>query len=207
MTQTIKQKKEKKVLDLYEQGKTYRDIAQEAHVSPGYISSIIKKSTGEDDKQEAKPISTDTKARILYTQGKTPLEVSNDLSLTVEEVERIYTDFWKLKGFYDLYNTYVREIINNIPSFLKLYEIMKDKEISEKQILKTLENSDKLLSLDALVEMQARKLESSVARNRRLNAENEELLHNKQHSKNLCQLYRTELERLTNLLKFKFAQL
>ena len=127
--------------------------------------------------------------------------------MNVAEVERIYTEFWKLEGLHDLYNAYERGIKNGIPSFLKLYEIIKDKEISEKQILKTLESSDKLLSLDALVEMQARKLESSVAHNRRLIAENEELLHEKQQLKNFCQLYQAELDRLTNLIKIKSAQL
>jgi hypothetical protein len=100
-------------------------------------------------------VSKDTQARILFAQSKTPSEVANSLDLSVAEVERIYTEFWKLEGLHDLYNAYVREIKKDIPSFLKLYVTMKDKEISEKQILKTLENSDKLLSLDALVEMRA----------------------------------------------------
>src|SRR5919107_468110 len=185
MTQTKREEKEKQIVYLYEQGKTYRKIAEELRVSPSYISSIIKKSRGEDDIGETKTVSKDTQARILFAQSKTPSEVADSLDLTVEEVERIYTEYWKLEGLHDLYNAYKGGIKKNIPSFLKLYEIMKDKEISEKQILKTLESSDKFLSLDALVEMQARKIESSVARNSRLIAENEELLHEKQRLKNL----------------------
>ena len=51
-----KEEKEKRVIELHEQGKTYREIAKEEHLSPGRISSIIKKSNGED---ETKPVSKD----------------------------------------------------------------------------------------------------------------------------------------------------
>jgi hypothetical protein len=96
------------------------------------------------DDEEIKKISKDTQTRILFDNHKTPLEVSNELDLSVGEVERIYTDFWKLKGYYDLYSAYEREIKNNIPSFLKLYRIVKEKGIGEKVVLKILENLDKV---------------------------------------------------------------
>ncbi len=144
MLKTQRHEKEKHVIELHEQGKTYREIAKEVHISLGDISSIIKKSSGEVDDEEIKKVSKDTQARILFDNHKTPLEVSNELDLTVGEVERIYTDFWKLKGYYDLYSAYEREIKNNIPSFLKLYRIVKEKGIGEKVVLKILENLDKV---------------------------------------------------------------
>ena len=52
-----KEEKEKRVIELHEQGKTDREIAKEEHLSPGSISSIIKKSNGEE---ETKPVSKDT---------------------------------------------------------------------------------------------------------------------------------------------------
>jgi DNA-binding CsgD family transcriptional regulator len=121
-----KEEKEKRVIELHKQGKTYREIAKEEHVSPGRISSIIKKSNGEE---ETKPVSKDTQARKLFSQGKTPLEVANELDLGVEEIERIYGDFWKLNGLYDLYNAYVWGIKKDIPSFLAFYKIIKEREI------------------------------------------------------------------------------
>jgi DNA-directed RNA polymerase specialized sigma subunit len=39
--------KERRVIELYEEGKTYREITKEVHISPGYISSIIRKHNGE----------------------------------------------------------------------------------------------------------------------------------------------------------------
>ncbi len=59
-----KEEKEKHVIELYEQGKTYREIVKELHISPGRISSIIKKSNGEE---EIKPVSKDTQARKLVS--------------------------------------------------------------------------------------------------------------------------------------------
>ncbi len=91
-------------------------------MSPGSISSIIKKSNGEE---ETKPVSKDTQARKLFSQGKTPLDVSNELDLGVEEIERIYRDFWKLKGLYEIDTAYEEGIKNNIPSFPTFYRIIK----------------------------------------------------------------------------------
>jgi transposase len=44
-----KTEKEQRVIELYQQGKTIREIAQEVHMSFGNIGSIIRKFTGIDD--------------------------------------------------------------------------------------------------------------------------------------------------------------
>lgn len=38
--------KERRVVELYEDGKTYREITREVRISPGDISDIIKRHTG-----------------------------------------------------------------------------------------------------------------------------------------------------------------
>ena len=199
-----KEEKEKRVIELHEQGKTYREIAKEEHLSPGSISSIIKKSNGEE---ETKPVSKDTQARKLFSQGKTPLDVSNELDLGVEEIERIYRDFWKLKGLYEIDTAYEEGIKNNIPSFPTFYRIIKEKEIDEKGISKILQYSDQLLSLDELVQTRVKTIESSVDKNRDLIAKNKELQNKIEQSINIIQLYQSKLGRLTNSIKIKSAQL
>ena len=62
-----KEEKEKRVIELHEQGKTDREIAKEEHLSPGSISSIIKKSNGEE---ETKPVSKDTKLENYSLRAK-----------------------------------------------------------------------------------------------------------------------------------------
>ena len=46
-----KAEKEKRVIELFEQNKTYREIAKEVHMSPGNISSVIREYTGEIQSQ------------------------------------------------------------------------------------------------------------------------------------------------------------
>ena len=173
-------------------------------MSPGSISSIIKKSNGEE---ETKPVSKDTQARKLFSQGKTPLDVSNELDLGVEEIERIYRDFWKLKGLYEIDTAYEEGIKNNIPSFPTFYRIIKEKEIDEKGISKILQYSDQLLSLDELVQTRVKTIDSSVDKNRDLIAKNKELQNKIEQSINTIQLYQSKLGRLTNSIKIKSAQL
>ncbi len=61
-----KLQKEKKVIELYEQGKTIREISKEVHMSFGDIGAIIKKHISsieqEQEKGEGIRISTDTQA-------------------------------------------------------------------------------------------------------------------------------------------------
>jgi orotate phosphoribosyltransferase-like protein len=44
-----KTEKQQRVIELYQQGKTVREIAQEVHMSFGDIGFIIKKATGPED--------------------------------------------------------------------------------------------------------------------------------------------------------------
>jgi hypothetical protein len=72
--------KEQCVTELYHQGKTIREIAQEVHMSFGDIGFIIKKVTGLDDdnkpKQQDKiPVTTlskDSQAFALFSEDKKP---------------------------------------------------------------------------------------------------------------------------------------
>jgi transposase len=55
--------KEQRVIELYQQGKTIREIAQDVHMSFGDIAFIIKKLTGLDDatkpkEQDKLPVTT-----------------------------------------------------------------------------------------------------------------------------------------------------
>ncbi|MGE5633710.1 MAG: hypothetical protein ACM3VV_00620 [Deltaproteobacteria bacterium] len=53
MNLSVKEK-EKYVLKLHEEGKTYRDIAHELRMSPREISNILKKANGETEEKERK---------------------------------------------------------------------------------------------------------------------------------------------------------
>ena len=83
--------KEKRVIELREQGKTIREIAEDVHTSFAAINSIIKKHTGED-KDKEKTLSKDTQAIKLYSQDKTPVDAVIELDVHPEEAKRVYRE-------------------------------------------------------------------------------------------------------------------
>ena len=140
--------KEKLVIDLYyNQHKNVRQIAQEARISFRDIAAILKK-------KEAAAVNGDgsgngngirvaiynqqqqlgngssqsnqksTQSYKLFSEGKTPVDVAIQLSLSEKEATRFYTEYWRLKGLYSLYHIY-QESKGNLSYFLKLCRIAK----------------------------------------------------------------------------------
>jgi transcriptional regulator len=72
--------KEQRVIDLYQQGKTIREIAQDVHMSFGDIGAIVRKATGPvEDNNNNIPLTTlskDSQAFALFSDGKKPIEVA-----------------------------------------------------------------------------------------------------------------------------------
>jgi len=61
-----RQERQERVLELYKQDKTMREIAKEVHMSFGDISSIIKKEFGTQDE---KRVSLDSQVLKLFSKG------------------------------------------------------------------------------------------------------------------------------------------
>ena len=93
MTIITRQERERLVLDLYNQGKTYREICKEARISPRNIGVILnkvmeEKTKEEDNKcaeknQQEQHLSLSAQAYKLFSDRKTPLEVAITLDLRV----------------------------------------------------------------------------------------------------------------------------
>jgi transposase len=134
--------KEQRVIELYQQGKTIREIAREVHMSFGNIGSIIRKFTGIDDNKSKEQqdkaqttLSKDSQAFALFSEGKKPTEVAIKLDFGADVVDRLYQQFWKLEGLYQL-NMVYKEIKRYLPSFLNLFKIMKQqKTMSEQNVV------------------------------------------------------------------------
>jgi transposase len=133
--------KEQRVIELYQQGKNIREIAQEVHMSFGSIGAIERKVKGlQDDDGKSKEqqdkapstLSKDSQAFALFSEGKKPIEVAIKLDLKADLVDRLYQQFWKLEGLYQL-NTVYKEIRRYLPSFLNLFKIMKQQRIMSEQ--------------------------------------------------------------------------
>ena len=153
-----RQEKKKLVLDLYNQGKTYREIAKEARMCPRDIGVIVNNAVKEQElkteqendnetqdmnkptekKLNEQDLSLSTRAYKLFSKGKVPLEVAVALNLGEVEVTRYFKEYLKLKQLHGLYSAY-EEIEGEIEPFLKLYELSKAEDMSTKQVVTLLE--------------------------------------------------------------------
>jgi predicted DNA-binding protein YlxM (UPF0122 family) len=157
----INVEKEKLVIDLYyNQRKTVRQIAQEARISFRDIAAIIKKKeaavnvgagsgnekglgvmdnnqqqqqNNDSNNNNRSPNEKGTKAYKLFDEGKKPVDVAIQLGLSEKEATRYYTEYWRLKGIYELHSIY-KEIKGDISPILKLYRLLKKEGITTKDL-------------------------------------------------------------------------
>jgi hypothetical protein len=143
MTILTRQERERLVLDLYNQGKTYREISKEARISPRDIGLILNKVIAEktkeskeaikqqDDnvkqnKQQEQHLSLSAQSYKLFSDRKTPLEVAIALNLRESEATKFYKEYWNLKQLHNL-NMVYEELRGDIEPLLRLYRLSKAK--------------------------------------------------------------------------------
>jgi cytidylate kinase len=136
LTTLTRQERERLVLDLYNQGKTIREIAKEARMSFRDIKVILDKTLKEktqaskeqrqdnnngvvENNQQEPHLSLAAKAYKLFSERKTPLEVAIALNVRESEATKFYKEYWKLKNLHNL-NMVYEELKGDIEPFLKL---------------------------------------------------------------------------------------
>ncbi|MGZ8891236.1 MAG: hypothetical protein ACXW0J_07535 [Nitrososphaeraceae archaeon] len=131
--------KEKYVLKLREEGKTYRDIAHELLISPREISKILKKANGEMEEKERKKIvlSNTAKALQLYKKGKSPTEVAIKLDLSPQEAQSLYLNYLSLNNHHHFIETFKQFDNDSLQDIINLYHLMKQEGIGKKEIVET----------------------------------------------------------------------
>jgi transposase len=151
MTILTRQEKERLVLELYyNQGKTYREIAKEARISPRDIGVILNKaveekktegSKGEEqdnidsekNQEQQRHLSLAPQAYKLFSDRKTPLEVAIELNLGESEATKFYREYWRLKQLHNL-NMVYEEVKGDIEPFLRLYRLSKAAGMSARHV-------------------------------------------------------------------------
>jgi hypothetical protein len=145
-----RQEKEKKILDLYNQGKTYKQIAEVVRVSPRDIKPVLKRAEKEREKElginteeenheetgnhQIQRISTFSQAYRLFSEGKTHLEVAIELNLREPEATKYYRQYWKLRQLHSLYLIH-EEIGDGIVHIIKHYKRMRAAGIGVEQAI------------------------------------------------------------------------
>jgi hypothetical protein len=160
VTMLTRHEKEQIVVDLYNQGKTIRDIAKEVRISFRDIGAILKKASGEtEEKQDIKgSLSLSNKAYRLFSKGKTPIQVAITLNLSETETTKFYQEYWNLKQMYELRMVY-EEIGADIVHFLALYRLSKDAHMNPRQTINLLQIANNDLQS---VEQRYQKLQRNV---------------------------------------------
>ena len=144
--------KEKMVLELYSQGKTYRQIASNVRISPRDIGLILKKAAGEekDEEKEANKQnenynnnknSLSTRAYELFSEGKNLVEVAIELNLREADVAKYYKEFLKLNGWNKLARIH-QELKGNIDPFVKLYRLCEIEGMGPQDVIKLLDTAN-----------------------------------------------------------------
>src|SRR5947209_5061018 len=108
--------REKKVLELYDSGKSTRDIAKILRMSLRDISFILKKSevnhglviidNGNNNNNKSSNEKS-TQAYRLFSQRKKLVEVSIELGLREREASKLFSEFLRLKGQDEVYEIYL----------------------------------------------------------------------------------------------------
>ena len=119
------------VIQLYEQGKTRRQIAEVAHMGFKDIADVIRKHIGEDSNLVDKPQkSKDTLALELFLQGKQSVEVAIELDMPADKVEELHVQYWRLSKLDSLEILY-HEAEYSLSLLLRLHNILKEKRITK----------------------------------------------------------------------------
>lgn len=126
-----RQEKEELVLKLYNQGKSYHEIAKEARVSLRDIGPILNRGGVQQG------LSNSSRAYRLFHEGESPVMVAIHLNLREEDVTKYYTEYWKLRHLRDLYHIY-EEIKDDIRSLIDLYQLMKSAKMDIQNVIKLL---------------------------------------------------------------------
>ena len=123
-----REEKERRVIDLYSQGKTIREIMKELRVSPNYVSAVLKKKEEQNNSivtnnQQQSSSVLATKTYELFSKGKRPVEVAIAMNLREPEATKLFIEYCKLKRLHILISIY-KETNGKLGPILKLYKLL-----------------------------------------------------------------------------------
>jgi DNA-binding CsgD family transcriptional regulator len=138
-----REEREEHLILLYKEGRTFKDIAKEMHMSFRDIGAIIKKAKLEAERErgyttDEEPKSPEAQAFKMFSEGKSPVEVAIALDEPGDRVRAMHREYWDLSGRHELAQLY-DEARYNLSNMLKLHRIVKDLGLGEKEIIKVLE--------------------------------------------------------------------
>src|SRR5215467_12700168 len=139
-----REEREEHVILLYKEGRTFKDIAKEMHMSFRDIGAIINKAKLQAERErgyaaeDTQPKSPESMAFKMFSEGKSPIEVAIALDEPGDRVRAMYREYWELSGKYELAQIY-DEARYDVRGLLRLHKTVKDLGLSETDVIKVLE--------------------------------------------------------------------
>ena len=130
-----RKEKEQLIVDLYNNGSSYREIAKEARVSLRDIKGILDKANG------VQYLSKSSQAYRMFSEGKSPTDVAIALDMREHDVTELYKESWTLKQLYDVNSIYL-ETKGNLGSFVKLFTLSREAGMNAEDVIKILRLAD-----------------------------------------------------------------
>ena len=130
-------KRERQVIELYDQGKSTRDIAKEHAIlrkhqvshGIGIMDNDINNNNNNNNNNKS-PNQKDTQAYKLFSKGTKLPDVAIELGLREKEATKIFSEFLRLRGQQELYEIYLDEKYY-LRSLLKLHRLLKREGMTE----------------------------------------------------------------------------
>ena len=136
---------EEQIAELHKERKTSKEISKVVHKNFTFIGAVLRKRFPEEyidaDNNEA---NKETEALKLFSEKKSPTEVAIKLGWGFEQTEKVYLDFWRLQGLYELYRIYceLRPKLRQYVWFIRQLRKRRDININNfKDVLSVLDNN------------------------------------------------------------------
>ena len=109
-------------------------ILKKGQVNHGIVTIMDDGNNSNSNNNKNQPSNEKSiQAYKLFSEGKKPVDVAIQLSLSEKEATRYYTEYWRLKRLYSLYHIY-QESKGNLSYILKLCRLAKRQGITADNI-------------------------------------------------------------------------
>ena len=152
--------KEKKVIELHKEGKTYKEISKIAHKNFRDIKKIItayekkkelqaKREENNQNGQIKKPLIS-TQAYKLFSDGKKLTDVAIDLEIPAKRALRLWSQFLRLERIYECYEFY-HVFQSQIPELLAIGSFIRKNQVNTRNIANVLRTATDVNNLNQII--------------------------------------------------------
>src|SRR6476619_6446302 len=146
--------KDKKIIELYEEGYPVSEIVSRVHASPNTVTDRINQY---NKSKEPPVISARAEAFVLFKSNTSLVDVAAKLDLSAEETQNFYADFQRLKGL-DEYVMLNFKTEGDINYYLEFYKECQELKITPAIAMEALAMAQSVASIERQRETCAQEL-------------------------------------------------